>query len=162
MDVTDTAKSHICSEYIARIDPKKDKITVEPLAHHIHCETTGKILGYRDLVKMDVSVLKIIMCKKIGRLSQGWMEHSGTDIIEYIFHKEKPKDIKATYVRSVCDIRPQKTEAHITRLTAGGNLIDYPGEVSKPTSDLTTMELHANSTISDIKSRYMCMDVKYF
>ena len=65
-------------------------------------------------------------------------------------------------MRGVCDIRPQKTETHRTKLTAGGNLIDYPGEVSTPTSDLTTMKLHVNSTISDITSRYMCMDVKYF
>ena len=63
---------------------------------------------------------------------------------------------------SVCDIKTQKTETHRTRLTAGVNLIDYPGEVSTLTSDLTTMKLHVNSDISDIKSRYMCMDVKYF
>ena len=56
----------------------------------------------------------------------------------------------------------QKTETHRTRLTAGGNLIDYPGEVSTPTSYLTTMKLHVNSAISEVKSRYLCMDVKYF
>ena len=38
-------------------------------------------------------------------------------------------------------------------------MIDYPGEVSTPTSDLTTMKLHVNSAISDLKSRYMCIDV---
>ena len=63
---------------------------------------------------------------------------------------------------SVCDIIPHKTETHITRLTKRGYTIDYPGEVSTPKSDLTTMKLHVNSAISDIKSRYMCMDVKYF
>ena len=55
-----------------------------------------------------------------------------------------------------------KKDTHITILTAGGNLIDYPGEVSKPTSDLTTTKTHVNSAISDVKSRYMCMDVKDF
>ena len=40
--------------------------------------------------------------------------------------------------------------------------MDYPGDVSTPTSDLTTMKLHLNSTISDVKSRYMCMYVRYF
>ena len=29
-------------------------------------------------------------------------------------------------------------------------------------SDLTTMKLHVNSAISDIKSRYMCINIKYF
>ena len=55
-----------------------------------------------------------------------------------------------------------KTETHRTRLTAGGNLIDYPSEVSTPTSDLTTMKLNINSAISYVKSRYMCMDLKDF
>ena len=55
-----------------------------------------------------------------------------------------------------------KTETHITRLTAGGKLIDYSGEVSTPTSDLTTMKLHVDITISDVTYRYMGMDVKYF
>ena len=65
-------------------------------------------------------------------------------------------------MREVCDIQPQKKKTHRTILTARGNLIDYPGEFSAPTSDLTTMKLHVNSTISDIKSRDMCMGVKYF
>ena len=65
-------------------------------------------------------------------------------------------------MRSVCYIRPQKTETHRTRLTAGGNLIDYPVEVSTPTSDFTTMKLYINSAISDVKSRYMCMNVNNF
>ena len=65
-------------------------------------------------------------------------------------------------MRAVCNIQPQKTETHRTRLDARGNLIDYPGEVSTPTSDLPTMKLHVNSAISDVKSIYMCIDVKYF
>ena len=48
-----------------------------------------------------------------------------------------------------------KIETHRTRLTARGNMIDYPGEVSTPSSDLTTMKLHVNSAISDAKARYM-------
>ena len=52
---------------------------------------------------------------------------------------------------TVCDIRTQKIETHITRLTAGGNIIDYPGEVSTPTSYLTTIKLHVNSALSDVK-----------
>ena len=41
-------------------------------------------------------------------------------------------------------------------------MIDYSGEVSTPTSDLTTIKLHVNSAISDVKSRYMCMNIKCF
>ena len=71
-----------------------------------------------------------------------------TDTVEFIFHKEKPKDITETNVKSVCEIRPQKIETRRTRLTAGGNIIYYPGEISTPTSDLTKMKLHVNSAIS--------------
>ena len=41
-------------------------------------------------------------------------------------------------------------------------MIDYPGEVSIPTSYLTTMKLHINSAISDVKSRYICVDINDF
>ena len=40
--------------------------------------------------------------------------------------------------------------------------MDYPGEVSTPISDLTTMKLHVNSAISDVKSKYTCIEMKYF
>ena len=102
------------------------------------------------------------MCNKIGCLSQGWGKHAGTDIIEFILHQYKPKDIRSTYVTAVCVIRPHKKETPVTRLSARVNIIDYPGEFSTPASDLNTMKLHVNSAISDIKSRYMCMDVKWF
>ena len=58
IDTTDTLKTHIGTDYIAHTEPKKDTIIVEPLANHINYETTGKILVYRDLIKMDVPVWK--------------------------------------------------------------------------------------------------------
>ena len=79
---------------------------MEPVSHHITCETTGKILGYRDLVKMDAPVWKNSMCNELGHISQVWKAYVGTDTIEFILHKDKPKDRRATYVRAVCNIRP--------------------------------------------------------
>ena len=70
--MTDTSTTHIDSDYIAKIDPKKDTITVEPVARHITCKTTGKILEYIYLVKMDPPVWKNYMCNKLGRLPQDW------------------------------------------------------------------------------------------
>ena len=102
------------------------------------------------------------MCNKLGRLSRGCKKHEGNDTIEFIFQKEKPKDIRSTYVREFCDIIPQKTETHITILNARENCIYYPGKFSTPISDLTTMKIHVNSAISDIKSSYMYMFIKYF
>ena len=81
--MTDTSTTHIGSDYIAKTYPKKDTITVKPVAHHITCEITGKILGYRDLVKIDPLVWtnSMSMCNELGRLSQVWKVHSGTDPI---------------------------------------------------------------------------------
>ena len=102
------------------------------------------------------------MVNELARMYQGCKTHAGTYTIEFIFHRYKPKDRRATYVRAVCGIIPQKIETHITIINVGGNLIDYTGEFSTPTSDLTTMKMHVNSVISEIKSQYMFMDVKYF
>ena len=55
-----------------------------------------------------------------------------------------------------------RVETRRTRLTEEGNIIDYPGEVSTPTPDLTTMKINVNSAISESNSRYMFMGVKYF
>ena len=74
------------------------------------------------------------MCDELGVLSQGCKTNTGNDTIEFILHRDKPKDIRATYVRSVCDIRPPKTETHRTRLNEGGNIIDCSGEVNTPIS----------------------------
>ena len=75
--------------------------------------------------------------------------------------QKKLKERRTKYIRAVCNIRPQKKQTQITRLTAGGNIIDYPGEVSTPTLDLSTIKFHVSSAISHFKSRYMCMDVNY-
>ena len=75
---------------------------------------------------MDEPVWTSLMCNELGCMYQGWKTHKGTDKIDFILQRDKPKDRRATYVSSVCDIRPQKIEIHRTRLTAGGNIIDYP------------------------------------
>lgn len=48
------------------------------------------------------------------------------------------------------------------RLTVGGNLIDYPGDKSTRTADITTSKLVWNSTLSTDKAKYMVGDVKHF
>ena len=88
---------------------------------------------YRYRIKVYATVLANSMFNKLGRLPQGCQKHAVTDTIEFILHKDKPKERRATHVRAVCDIRPHKNETHRTRPTVGGNIIDYPGEFSTPT-----------------------------
>ena len=44
----------------------------------------------------------------------------------------------------------------------GGNLIDYPFELTTQTADLTTSKVMWNSVISTRDARYACADVKNF
>jgi hypothetical protein len=72
------------------------------------------------------------------------------------------KEKIVTYGRFVVHIRPNTSEVHRVRLTVGGNLIQYPGDVSTLLADLTTSNCLWNSTISTDGAKFMCLDVKNF
>ena len=73
-----------------------------------------------------------------------------------------PKDRTVTYGRVVVDYRPQKKDPNRVRITAGGNLIQYPGELTTRTADLTTSKLLWNSVLSTEEARFMGIDIKSF
>jgi hypothetical protein len=105
------------------------------------------------------------MANKLGRLSQGVASHnlhSSTNTIAWIRHADIPKGCTVTYAHVVCDIFPQKDEVQQAHVTVGGNLIDYPGEVSTNTTGLTTAKLVMNSTISTKGARLLRLDIKNF
>ena len=57
----------------------------------------------------------------------------------FIPEEEVPfKTKKVTYPKIVSDIRPRKAETHRTRITVGGNLLDYAGTLITPTATITT------------------------
>ena len=100
---------------------------------------------------------------EFGRLAQGVGNRiRGTDTIHFIHPSKIPKGRTATYARTVCEHRPQKTEPDRTRITVGGNLIDYPGDVSTRTADLTTAKLLFNSVVSDDEAEFMCLDIRNY
>jgi hypothetical protein len=129
---------------------------------------TGETLTkYEQLLK--VSALQKIwsgaMCIELGRLATGWEGEQGTETIEFMSIdkiKAIPKDRTVTYARIVVDYRPQKKDPNRVRITVGGNLIDYPGELTTRTADLITSKILWNSTLSTPGARYMCADVKNF
>ena len=102
------------------------------------------------------------MCNKLGRLAQGYKDIKGRNTIFFILKSKVPSNKKVTYARIVCAIRPQKTETHRVRLTAGGNLISYEGTTSTPTAGITTIKTHWNSVISTPNARYATLDIKDF
>ena len=76
--------------------------------------------------------------------------------------KNIPKDRVVTYAKIVVDYRPQKEDPDRVRITAGGNLIQYPGELTTRTADLRTTKIMLNSVISTRGARYMTADAGNF
>ena len=65
----------------------------------------------------------------------------GTNSLFVMSHEEIcniPKDRVITYDRIFVDFRVQKADPNKVQITAGGNLINYPGELTTQTADLTT------------------------
>ena len=108
--------------------------------------------------------------KDFGGMAQGdkKMGQKGTNFIFVMTHdkiKLIPRTQTIMYARVVVvDFCPQKQKAdpHRIRITAGGNLINYPGELSMRTANLTTSKLMWNSVLSMEGAKYMCLDIKNF
>ena len=71
-------------------------------------------------------------------------------------------DRVVTYAKIVADYRSQKSDPNCVRITAGGNLLKYPGELSTKVADFTTSKLLWNSVISTNKAKCMGIDIKNF
>jgi hypothetical protein len=126
---------------------------------------TGNSLEYRHLVKREnyKETWTHSFANELGHLAQGVANHeNGTNTMFFICNDQVPKGQTAAYGRIVCELRPQKAEVKRTRLTIGGNLIDYPGKVSPKTVGLTTAKLVFNSIVSTPNARFMGIDVKNF
>ena len=70
---------------------------------------------------------------------------SRTNTIFFISKDKVPSGITVIYGRIVSEIRPQKTETNCTILIVGGNLINFPVDVTTPTAYLITAKLVFNS-----------------
>ena len=91
------------------------------------------------------------MCVELGRLAQGYEYTKGTHTIKFMTLeeiKQIPGDRTVTYARIVVDFWPQKKDPNQVGITVGGNLIEYPGELTTRTADLTTSKIMWNSVIS--------------
>jgi hypothetical protein len=149
------------------ITPTDGSLYVQQWANTIIDPETGASMEYRHFIKHPKysNIWSTSFSNEIGRLAQGVGGRiKGIDTINFIEYNKVPidrwKDV--TYGNIVVDYRPQKEEENRTRLTVGGNLIDFPGEVSTPTADITTTKLVINSTVSTPNAKYMCGDIKHF
>ncbi len=111
---------------------------------------TGAILEYWHLVKNPAtkSVWETSFANKIECLFQGIQDLKGTNTCFFLQKLQVPTNKQPTYGRIVYIFCPQKKEQNCTHLTVGSNQINYPGNKSTPTADLTTVKLLINLTIS--------------
>ena len=59
-------------------------------------------------------------------------------------------------------MKPNEKEEHCTRITAGGDRINYPEDVGTPMADITLVKTLFNSVISTKGARCVMLDVKDF
>jgi hypothetical protein len=112
----------------------------------VNPETGETLTKYEQLLKVPAlkATWSAAMCKELGRLATGWEGEQGTETIEFMSINEIkaiPKDRTVTYARIVVNYRPQKKDPNQVRITVGGNLIDYPGELTTRTADLITSKI---------------------
>jgi hypothetical protein len=112
-------------------------------------------------------ILQTAFGKDFSSMAQGNLKtgQKGTNSIFVMMHAEIeniPQNQTAAYARMVVSFHPQKVDTHRVRITAGGNLINYPGELLTRTADLTTSKLMWNSVLSTEGARYMCHYIKNF
>jgi hypothetical protein len=67
-----------------------------------------------------------------------------------------------TYGLFVVDIKDHKEEKEHTRLTIGGDQIEYRGDRSTRTASLTTAKILINSVISTLGAKFLVIDITNF
>jgi hypothetical protein len=67
-----------------------------------------------------------------------------------------------TYGSFVVDIKDHKEEKERTRLTVGGEQIEYPGDKSTRTAGLTTAKILINRVISTLGAKFLVIDMNFY
>jgi hypothetical protein len=135
----------------------------------IHPVTDESISSYKRLMN-DPTPAEVWMTafgKDFGGMSQGDNKsgQKGTNAMFVMLPSDVPnipKDRVVTYARVVVDHCPQKVDPNQIRITAGGNLIHYPGKLTTRTADITTAKLFWNSLLSTQGAQYMTLNIKHF
>ena len=75
---------------------------------------------------------------------------------------DTPKDRTFTFGSIVVDYREKTVDPNRFCITAGGNFINYPGELTTKTADLTTSKILWNIVLSIDGALFMCINIKNF
>ena len=123
-----------------------------PVIHPITGETITK---YQKLIKdpHTKDIWSLAFGKEFWNLAQGGEVSctEGTNSVFVMSHvdiKTIPSNRVVTYARIVVNFRSQKKDPNWVRITAGGNLIEHPGELTTRTADLTTSKILWNRSLA--------------
>jgi hypothetical protein len=132
-------------------------INLPGMANAVICPETGKSLKHKELITKLKYKIKWMRstANEINRLYY-------TNTIQVIHRSEIPKGQKVTYSSFVVDIKDHKEKKESTRLTVGGNQIEYPGDTSTRTTGLTTAKILTNSVISTPGAKFLVIDINNF
>ena len=62
----------------------------------------------------------------------------------------------------MCEVKPLKEEIEQTRLTVGGNLLDFTGNFRVPTAPVTNVKCVFNGVVSTPRARFRLAYIKTF
>jgi hypothetical protein len=127
------------------------------MANAVICLETGKSLKHQELItklRYNIKWMRYTT-NEINRLYN-------TNTIRFIQRSNILKGRKVTYGSFVVDIKDHKDEKERTRLTVGGDQIEYPGDKLTRTAGLTTVKILINSVISTLGAKFLVIDIKNF
>jgi hypothetical protein len=127
------------------------------MANAVICPETGKSLKHQELITKLRYKIKW-MRSTANEINRPY----NTNTIIFIRRSNIPKGRKVTYGSFVVDIKDHKEEKECTKLTVGGDQIEYPGEKSTRTAGLTTAKILINSVISTLGAKFLVIDINNF
>ena len=100
----------------------------------------------------------------LGAFFQGFPPNGkladGIGVLEWIQKSEVPRAKKVTYPRYTVARREEKIhEPDCTRITCGGDVLDFFGDSTTNTASMETIKMHWNSVISTPGAKYCTGDI---
>jgi hypothetical protein len=137
---------------------RNNQIIIMPeMANAVICPETGKSLKHQELIAKLRYKIKWMRSttNEINRLYK-------TNTLRFIRRSNISKGRKLTYGSFVLDIKDHKEEKERTRLTVGGDTIEYTGNKSTGTVGLTTAKNLINNVISTLGAKFLVIDITHF
>jgi hypothetical protein len=146
-------------------DATESLFIIKYWANSVAHPVTGAEMEYQQLISnlATKEPWQLLAANKFGCFTQGVGGHiKGTDTIQWIPCANLLAYQQPTYPRFVWTIREQKEEKCCTRMTLGGNLVDYPDDVSVGMAEMETIKILLNSVVSTPGAAFCSANVTNF